>query len=197
MDEKKLLFMVDVKLAFQNILASLERHGGINHQDENFKDTPARVAKAWGEILSGMFDGEEQLKEILLKVFPSKVSEMVVQGPIEVWSVCPHHLLPVFLKVWVGYIPDGKVIGLSKLTRIAEIIAKQPALQEDTTWQIAKTLGKGLGAKGAACVVKGRHLCMEMRGVKKQAVTTTSELLGVFRESEVRAEFLALVRGEK
>lgn len=197
MDKKKLLFMVDVKMAFQNILKSLERNAGINAKDENFNDTPARVAKAWGEIFSGMFDTEDQLKEIISKAFPSKSSEMIVQGPIEVWSVCPHHFLPVNLEVWIGYIPDRKVIGLSKLARIAELLAKKPALQEDTTWHIAEALFNGLGSKGVGCMVRGRHLCMEMRGVKKSAVTTTSSLLGNFLNPEVRAEFLGLVRGEK
>jgi GTP cyclohydrolase IA len=195
--DHKALFCDDVKRGFENILHSLEKHAGINRFDGNFKDTPARVAKAYGEILDGMFGWEFVMADILSKTFPSKSSEMVTVGPIHVWSICPHHFLPVDMKVWVGYIPNKKVLGLSKLARIAELLAKKPALQEDTTCEIAQALQKGLKPKGAACIIKGRHLCMEMRGVKKTAVTTTTSLEGVFLKPEVRAEFLAAVRGDR
>jgi GTP cyclohydrolase I len=173
----------------------MEREFGLDARGPNFIDTPERVARAYSEMFSGMMENGKAVKEILSKTFPSKSSEMVTVGPIRVWSVCPHHLLGVDLKVWVAYIPNKKVLGLSKLARLAEIVAKKPALQEDTTIEIAQLLQKGLKPKGAACYIRGRHLCMEMRGVKKEALTTTTSLQGVFFKPEVRAEFLAAVRG--
>lgn len=195
--DKKQSFMKDVKKAYEDILFSMEKHAGLKRYDANFRETPARVAKAFGEILGGMFDHDDVVASILSKTFPSKSNEMVSVGPIDVWSVCPHHWLPVNLKVWVSYIPKKKVLGLSKLARLAEIVAQKPALQEDTTAEIARLLQKGLAPKGAACYVRGRHLCMEMRGVKKSAITTTTALEGVFFQPEVRAEFLSSVRGER
>lgn len=191
-------FETDVAAAFAEILRSLQRNAGIDASDENFRETPGRVARAYGEIFAGLFEGDRAVKDILSKTFPAKAEEMVVVGPITVWSVCPHHFLPVHMCVWTAYIPRKKVLGLSKLARIAELIAKRPALQEDTTVQIAKTIYEGLEPKGAACVIKGQHLCMEMRGVKKETITTTSALEGTFLNyPEVRAEFMAMVRGDK
>jgi GTP cyclohydrolase IA len=190
------LFEKVVEKAYRDILQGLKDFAGLDPEDENFKGTPTRVARAYGEILSGLFtDGVD---EILAKTFPSKSREMITQGPIQVWSVCPHHFLPVDMRVWLAYIPDKKVLGLSKLARIAEIVAKKPALQEDTTCEIVQTLQKGLKPMGAACIIKGRHLCMEMRGIKKAAITTTTSLEGWFvQQPEVRAEFLAAVRGDR
>lgn len=196
-EQRKSLFQKDVKKAYEEILHSMEKYAGISRFDANFRSTPDRVARAFGEVLDGMFDNGVVVTEILSKTFPSKSNEMVTVGPVEVWSVCPHHWLPVHLMVWVAYIPKAKVLGLSKLARLAEVLAKKPALQEDTTADIAKALQKGLKPKGAACYVRGRHLCMEMRGVKKKAITTTTALEGVFFRPEVRAEFLAAVRSDR
>lgn len=192
-------FAVDVEYAVSMILRSLQTWSGkVDAKGPNFKDTPARVARSYVEIFAGLFDNGDQVKDILSKTFPAKSDEMITVGPVDVWSVCPHHLLPVQLWVWVSYIPNKKVLGLSKLARIAELLAKKPALQEDTTAEIARTIQKGLRPLGVACLIKGRHLCMEMRGVKKKALTTTTAIEGVFRtKPEAKSEFLAAVRGER
>jgi GTP cyclohydrolase I len=192
-------FKRDVRGAFAQILKSLERWTGgkVVMHSPNFEQTPERVARAYAEIFDGLFDDGSKLTEILSRTFPAKSSEMVTVGPIQIWSCCPHHWLPVMLRIWIAYIPKKKVLGLSKLARLAELVAKKPALQEDTTAEIAQLLQKGLQPKGAACLIRGRHLCMEMRGVKKEAWTTTTALEGAFKEARVRSEFLAAVRGER
>jgi len=162
----------------------------------NFAETPERVARAYCEIFSGLMANGEQVKDILAKTFPAKSEEMVTVGPIATWSVCAHHFLPVQMKIWVAYVPNSKVLGLSKLARLAELIAKRPGLQEDVTAEIAEALQNGLRPKGSACLIRGRHLCMEMRGVKKSAITTSTALRGVFFKSTVREEFLASVRAD-
>lgn len=198
-ENPKARFQSDVSAAILSILRSLHRcTGKIDPYGPNFIHTPGRVAKAYIEIFDGLFDQGDLVKELLSKTFPAKADEMITVGPIEVWSMCPHHFLPVQMWVWVAYIPKKKVLGLSKLARLAELLAKRPALQEDTTIDIARTLQKGLSPLGSACLIKGRHLCMEMRGVKKKALTTTTALEGVFRKnSAAKAEFLASVRGDK
>lgn len=192
-------FQQDVKEAVEKILDSLEKWTGkVKRFSPNFQDTPIRVARAYVEIFDGLFDNGDAVKGILTKTFPAKADEMITVGPIEVWSMCPHHLLPVQLWVWVAYIPKKKVLGLSKLARLAELMAKKPALQEDTTIEIARKLQSGLQPLGVACLIKGRHLCMEMRGVKKKAMTTTTALEGVFRKNAAaKAEFLSSVRGDR
>ena len=190
-------FRASVSKHFRDILADMEKWSGFQTHGPNFTQTPDRVAKAYLEIFDGLFQNEYKVNEILSKTFPAKADEMITVGPVEVWSMCPHHFLPVFMKVWVGYIPHKEVLGLSKLARLAELMAKRPALQEDTTIDIAKTLQKHLRPQGAACLIKGRHLCMEMRGVKKSAVTTTTALEGVFRKKpEAKSEFLEAIRKE-
>jgi GTP cyclohydrolase I len=192
-------FQRDVVIAFSSILQSLERWTGkVKRHGPNFEDTPERVARAYVEIFHGLFDNGDQINDILRKTFPAKSDEMITVGPVEVWSMCPHHLLPVQLWVWVSYIPKKKVLGLSKLARIADLLAKKPALQEDTTAEIADTIQRGLHPLGVGVLIKGRHLCMEMRGVKKKAMTTTTAIEGVFRKNpEAKSEFLAAVRGDR
>lgn len=174
---------------------------GVRTEGENFRDTPERVGRAWGEMFSGLVERDEQVKEILSKTFPlqGRAPEMVTCGPIRVWSMCPHHLLPVEMRVWVSYIPRsrGKVLGISKLARLAELLAKKPALQEATADEIADTLYNELAVAGTGCVIRGRHLCMAMRGAKKEAVVTTTSLRGTYLEkTEVRQEFLDTVRAD-
>jgi GTP cyclohydrolase I len=193
------MFKREVAASIAEILQSLQRvsHGKVRRYGPNFEDTPERVARAYAEIFDGLFDDGTKLTEILSKTFPAKSDEMITVGPIQLWSMCPHHFLPVMMRIWIAYIPKKKVLGLSKLARLAELVAKKPALQEDTTAEIAQLLQKGLQPKGAACLIRGRHLCMEMRGVKKEAWTTTTALEGAFKEATARAEFLAAVRGER
>jgi len=193
---KKHRFEVIVAQCMREILGSMGREFGLDELGPNFRETPERVARAYCEIFSGLMANGEQVKEILAKTFPAKSSEMITVGPIEAWSVCPHHFLPLKMQVWLAYVPKKKVLGLSKLARLAELLAKKPALQEDTTAEIAEALQNGLYPRGVACLIRGRHLCMEMRGVKKAAVTTTTALRGVFFRPSVREEFLASVRAD-
>ncbi len=194
--DRKALFCDVVKKSFENILEALEKNAGIDRRDGNFKDTPARVARAYGEILDGMFGWEYQMVDILTKTFPSKSKEMITVGPVNTWTVCAHHFLPVELNVWIGYMPDKRVLGLSKLARIAELMTKRPGLQEDATVDIVSAIQKGLMPKGCGCYIRGRHLCMEMRGIKKKAITTTTQLAGNFLKQEIRSEFLEVVRAD-
>lgn len=195
--ERKAGFQRDVEESMKLMLLAFKQWTGLETKGPNFVETAARIARAYGEIFEGLFVNGDQVKEILGRTFPAKSEEMVAVGPVQLWSMCPHHFLPVNLRVWVAYIPRKKVLGLSKLARLAELIAKKPALQEDTTAEIAEALQVGVQPKGVGVVIRGRHLCMEMRGVKKNAVTTTTALQGIFYEPEVRAEFLAAVRGER
>jgi GTP cyclohydrolase I len=195
--DRQYAFRGAVASAMREVLESMRMYCKVDTDSPNFRETPERVGRAWVEILGGIFDDGLAVREILQKTFPSKSDEMITVGPVQVWSMCPHHFLPVHMRVWISYVPNKKVLGLSKLARLAELISKRPALQEDTTAEIVKALQKGLQPKGSACVIKGRHLCMEMRGVKKEAVTTTTSLSGVFFKPEVRAEFLAGVRGDR
>jgi GTP cyclohydrolase I len=158
-------------------------------------ETPARAAKAWKDWT----DGYHQDPKALLKVFDedSQVDEMVVMRNIEFYSHCEHHLAPFFGTMHIGYIPaPGKVVGLSKLARVADVFAKRLQVQERLTNEIADCLMEGLEPLGVGVVVEAKHFCVCSRGVGKQhSTTSTSALRGAFREkSEVRAEFLALAR---
>lgn len=179
------------------ILEGLKDEFGIDPTDENFKDTPARVSRAYAEIFAGMAATQDQVNGILKTAYKSDLNEMVIVGPVNVFSFCPHHLLPVEMIIHVAYVPKGKVLGLSKLARLSQILGARPALQEDTTRDIAEALMRGLKPKGAACSIKGRHFCMAMRGAKADAAwTTTNSMEGVFLEKQngARQEFLSFVK---
>jgi GTP cyclohydrolase I len=160
---------------------------------EGLVRTPNRVARAWEYFSRGYRANLEQL--INEAVFEDKCSEMVVIRDIEFFSMCEHHLLPFFGKAHVGYIPNGKVIGLSKVPRIIDMFSRRLQIQERLTHEIAYTLQKVLNPIGVAVVMEGRHLCMQMRGVEKQSsFATTSAMLGEFHdEVETRSEFLSII----
>lgn len=166
---------------------------GEDPRREGLQRTPERVAKAWEFFSQGYrADLEAVIGEAL---FEEECSEMVVVRDIEFFSICEHHLIPFFGRCHVGYLPNGKLIGLSKIPRVVEVFARRLQLQERLTQQIANTLEKVLDPVGVAVVMEGRHLCMQMRGVEKQnSFATTSAMLGEFRESvETRAEFLSII----
>lgn len=161
---------------------------------EGLKKTPQRAANAFKYLTRGYHDDVEKI--INGAIFESDNDEMIIVKDIELYSLCEHHLLPFFGKCHVGYLPDGKIIGLSKIARIVDIFARRLQVQENLTKQIAETLLEHTGAKGVGVVIEAKHLCMMMRGVEKQnSVMTTSVMTGIFREEpSTRAEFLNLIK---
>jgi len=162
---------------------------------EGLAKTPERVAKA----LQFLTRGYRQDADALIgdALFSVKYDEMVVIKDIDVFSLCEHHLLPFFGKAHVAYIPNGKVVGLSKIPRLVDMYARRLQVQERLTVQIARTIEERLQPRGGAVVIEAMHFCMIMRGVEKQnSVAATSCMLGAFRERQpTRQEFLELIRG--
>lgn len=167
---------------------------GFETDYDNFHDTPKRFARAYSEIFSGCVNTQQQVKQILSTSFPSQGSEnMVIAKDIVCFSACPHHLLPVEYHVCVGYIPskDGSVLGISKLSRLVEVLAKRPALQETFTQEIVNALDS-IGCEGSIALVEGQHMCMRMRGAKAtNASITTTSVSGYFKDNDsTKQEFL-------
>lgn len=144
---------------------------GEDPKREGLRETPERVARACKEIFGGY---EREPKEILSKRFDSGASGLVVEKDIPFYSMCEHHLLPFFGKAAIGYVPNGKVVGLSKLVRLVNVYARRAQIQENMTEQIADALAKNLDAKGVIVYVQAEHLCMSMRGVGRPGVQTST-----------------------
>lgn len=161
---------------------------------EGLVRTPARVEKAMQFLVKGYKEDPEALLRKAL--FTVTYDEMVIVKDIEMFSLCEHHLLPFFGKVHVAYIPNGKVIGLSKIPRLIEVFSRRFQIQERLTTQIAEAIQHAVEPQGVGVVIEARHLCMMMRGVEKQhSSAVTSSMLGCFRsEEETRTEFLSLIR---
>jgi GTP cyclohydrolase I len=175
---------------YKNLLTEL----GEDVTREGLVDTPERAANAMRYLTKGY---HENLNDIINDaLFDSDMSEMVIVKDIEMYSMCEHHLLPFLGKCHVGYIPNGKVIGLSKIARIVDFFARRLQIQERLTTEIASCIESITGARGVAVVVEAKHLCMMMRGVEKQnSVMSTSVMLGDMRDNATsRAEFLTLIR---
>ena len=184
--------MVNKEKVKEAVLLLLEAVGeDVNR--EGLKDTPDRIARMYEEIFGGM---DEDAKVHLTKTFHADNNEMIVEKDIVFYSMCEHHLLPFYGKAHIAYIPDGEVVGLSKLARTVEVYAKRPQIQEQMTAQIADAIMEHLKPKGVMVVLEAEHMCMTMRGVKKpgsQTVTMVSR--GVFEEEEVlRSTFLQVIR---
>ena len=164
---------------------------GEDPEREGLKDTPARVARAFKENFEGLWQKPE---DVLTTTFDIGHEELVIIRDIEVFSHCEHHLTPFHGVAHVGYIPSGKITGLSKVARLVDLFARRPQVQERLTTQIADALVEILKPMGVIVIIDCEHLCMSMRGVRKsQARTTTSAVRGVLRDAATRAEAISLI----
>ena len=181
------------KLQIEDLIKELLLAIGEDPEREGLIKTPQRVAEMFAELPSGYHISPEEV--VNGAIFTVKYDEMVLIKDIEFYSLCEHHILPFFGKAHVGYIPDGKVIGFSKIPRIVDLFAHRLQLQERMTEQIADFLMEVLQPQGVGVVIEGFHLCMAMRGVKRQdARLVTSAMKGIFRrDARTRAEFLELI----
>ncbi|MCC7042658.1 MAG: GTP cyclohydrolase I FolE [Acidobacteria bacterium] len=181
----------------QDLIRQLLTALGEDPDREGLQQTPRRVDQSLRALTSGYHaDLDAVINDALFTV---EYSEMVIVRDIDFYSLCEHHLLPFFGKCHVAYIPDGKVIGLSKIPRLVDVFARRLQVQERLTLQVAETIRDRIRPLGVAVVMEATHLCMAMRGVEKQnSVTTTSAMLGVFREdARTRHEFLELLQGRR
>jgi len=180
----------DLEALFRQVLIRLgedpERHG--------LQRTPVRIANALTFLTSGYQQTVEEVVEDA--IFPDDCNEMVIVKDVEFYSQCEHHMLPFFGRVHVGYVPDGKIIGLSKIARVVDVFARRLQVQERMTGQIAEGLMKIWAPRGVGVVVEARHFCMMMRGVQKQnSSTLSSAMRGIFQEdARTRMEFMELIR---
>jgi len=179
-----------VKLILKGIGEDINREGLLG--------TPKRVADMYEEIFSGI--GKDPA-DVLGPMFDENHDEIIIVKDIQFYSVCEHHLVPFVGKAHIAYIPNktGKIVGLSKLTRVFEIVAKRPQIQERLTTIVANTIMEKIKPRGVMVIVEAEHLCMSMRGVKKpNTITVTSAVRGIFRENPAsRAEAMALIKGDK
>jgi GTP cyclohydrolase I len=176
-----------------DLYRELLRRLGEDPGRDGLRDTPERVERSMAFLTRGY---EQTVTEVLHDaLFDVDYDEMVIVKDIEFFSLCEHHMLPFFGRVHIAYIPNGKVVGLSKLPRLVDVFARRLQVQERMTQQIAKTIEQAIAPKGVGVVIEARHLCMMMRGVQKQnSSTVTSAMLGGFRNQPTRGEFLSLVR---
>lgn len=181
-----------IRSAVREILAAV----GEDPDREGLRETPDRVARMYAEMFAGL---RQDPREHLKRTFTQKYDEVVLVRDIEFSSMCEHHLLPFTGRAHVAYLPAGKVVGLSKLARVVDSIARRPQIQEQMTEQIADMLTTELKAKGVAVILEATHSCMTIRGVRKPtSVTTTSAMRGIFREnSATRMELMALIYGRQ
>ncbi|GGH41661.1 GTP cyclohydrolase [Mangrovimonas yunxiaonensis] len=178
----------DVKARYKSIIEDL----GEDINRDGLQKTPERASKAMQFLTQGYHqDAAEILKSAMFK---ESYNEMVIVKDIELYSLCEHHMLPFFGKAHIAYIPNGKIVGLSKIPRIVDVFARRLQVQERLTEQILDCINETLQPQGVAVVIEASHMCMMMRGVQKQnSVTTTSGFRGQFEKSETRNEFLKLI----
>lgn len=176
----------------QNILKQWIAQLGDDAEREGLRDTPRRAAEAWSYLTRGY--RQDPATILANAIFEVEANHMVIVRDIEIYSICEHHLLPFFGVCHIGYIPRGKVVGVSKLARLADLYARRLQVQERLTNQIARTLMDTLAPEGVGVIIEARHLCMMMRGVEKQnSRMVTSAMLGSFHDSvATRTEFLHL-----
>jgi len=178
---------------FENAVKTMMRYVDEDPSREGLLKTPQRVRKSFEFIYGGYKEDPQKILQQAL--FTSSNDEMVLIKDIEFYSTCEHHLLPIIGRVHVAYIPDGKVVGLSKIPRVVDVFARRMQIQEQLTEQIADAIMQAINPKGVAVVVQARHMCMEMRGVEKiNSTTTSSALRGLFKKDQkTRSEFFSLI----
>lgn len=181
-----------IRRAVREILAAV----GENPDREGLRETPARVARMYAELFSGLHD-DPRLH--LQKFFTEKYDEVVLVKDISFNSMCEHHMLPFMGRAHVGYLPNGRVVGLSKIARVIEVVSKRPQVQERMTETIADLLVDELQAKGVAVVIEASHSCMTIRGIRKPgSVCVTSAMRGIFRSNlSSRSEIMTLIYGDR
>jgi len=179
--------------AFENAVKIMMESVGEDPSREGLLKTPSRVRKAYEFMYGGYKEDPNDILNSAL--FTSSNDEMVLIKDIELYSTCEHHLLPIIGRAHVAYIPDGKVVGLSKIPRVVDVFSRRMQIQEQLTEQIAAAIMETINPKGVAVVIQARHMCMEMRGVEKiNSTTTSSALRGLFKSDEkTRAEFFSLI----
>ncbi len=187
-DEFSSLELQHLTESYETILTNI----GENPQREGLLKTPERAAKAMQFLTQGYTQDAESI--LRSAMFHEDYSEMVIVKDIEVYSMCEHHLLPFFGKAHVAYIPNGYIVGLSKIPRVIDVFARRLQVQERLTHEILHCIQNTLNPLGAAVVIEAKHMCMMMRGVQKQnSLTTTSAFTGEFQRVETRSEFLTLI----
>ncbi len=180
-----------IAAAVREIIAAI----GEDASREGLVETPERIARMYAELFSGV---HEDPADVLRRSFDEQHKEMVILKDIPFYSLCEHHFLPFHGAAHVGYVPEGRIVGVSKLARVVEVLARRPQMQERLTSQVADAIMDGLHPDGVAVVIEAEHLCMTMRGVQKPgARMITSAIRGGFRRRGVtRSEFLSLVQGK-
>ncbi len=187
--DREFMLYTEVENAIQTLLVYI----GEDPNREGLKETPQRIMRSYSELFKGY---EQDVKDVFKVFEDGACDEMAILRNIDFYSTCEHHWLPFFGVAHIAYLPKGKIVGISKLARVLEVYSRRLQVQERLTTQITSALDEHLQPLGSACVLIGKHLCLTCRGVQKQdAEMITSSLTGEFRNPEVRAEFLQLIRG--
>ena len=187
----------DNKNNIKNLTKELLKEIGENPNREGLLNTPDRVSRSWEYLSKGY---RQDIKELINgAIFNEKYDQMVAVKDIEFYSMCEHHLLPFFGHAHIAYIPNGKIIGLSKIPRVLDMFARRLQVQERMTQEVADMLNDVLEPKGVAVIIEAQHMCMQMRGVeKRQSYMSTSAMLGIFRDDDkTRKEFLDIIKLRK
>jgi GTP cyclohydrolase I len=190
--EKVELYDTETTDSIAENYTSIIRNLGEDVNREGILSTPVRAAKAMQYLTHGY--GLDPLEILKSALFTEDHRQMIVVKDIEVYSMCEHHMLPFFGKAHIAYIPNGKIVGLSKIPRIVDAFARRMQVQERLTDQIKNCIQEALNPLGVAVVIEAQHMCMQMRGIQKQnSVTTTSSFTGAFEEDKTRREFISLI----
>ncbi|HNI61577.1 MAG TPA: GTP cyclohydrolase I [Pseudomonadota bacterium] len=181
--------------AYEQVLKAYALMGYPTQEDDNFRETAERAAKAAQEMVRPVAEIESEISDLLQKTFPARYDQMVISKHNICFGLCPHHLLPVIYRVSAAYLPKDRVVGISKLSRLIRLLARRPVLQEDLTHELAELLCNRLDSRGAGVYIEGLHMCMAARGVEAhEARLVTSAVRGIFIEQpSTRQEFLDLV----